>query len=147
LASSWVDITTKPRRRDALSTVARITACATVPKRENKLVNSALLAGEYDRCKNQEYTLGEIKGQPKYVEISTHIRTLASVWRRWLNIGSGCHDAFGCRIYASISCLCEKALTLVSHQWRNQTYAALSCHVVSGYNRKSGVQILLKGVM
>jgi hypothetical protein len=41
-ASSGVDITTKPRRRDALSTVARITQCDTVPYRENISVNSVL---------------------------------------------------------------------------------------------------------
>ena len=42
LASSCVDMTTKPLRRDALSTVARITQCATVPYLENMAVNSDL---------------------------------------------------------------------------------------------------------
>ena len=42
-ASAWVDMTMKPRRREALSMVARMTACATLPYLENISINSFLV--------------------------------------------------------------------------------------------------------
>ena len=42
-ASAWVDMTMKPRRREALSMVARMTACETLPYMENISTNSLLV--------------------------------------------------------------------------------------------------------
>ena len=78
-ASSWVDMTTKPLRRDALSTVARITQCATVPYLENMAVNSDLhenRSAPSVRRLVRLYVLREGKRKTQDVEVAAHVWVL-----------------------------------------------------------------------
>lgn len=73
-----MDMTTKPRRREELSTVAKITQCATVPYCENRPANSFLRSGKirhYTLKQNDRTNLVRANGSPntyRFLRSSLH---------------------------------------------------------------------------
>lgn len=80
-ASACDAITINPRRRDALSTVARMTECSTFPYCANSSVYSVLSQGMriLKTVKGNERLLSEIEGKAKNIEVTTLVRTVTTV--------------------------------------------------------------------